>query len=292
MLSQQHWTHQIIEITKKAKGSKHNERVSALSFFIQKTKEELKMLAVTKMPISFNYSKLSNRQIKYIVIHDTGNIGKGANVDSHFKFFNGGNRSASADFFVDDKKIGMFNPDLGNCYMWAVGDGAGKYGITNRNSISVELCINSDGNFEKTFTNAVELVQFLMKAYGIDINHVVRHYDASRKMCPNSMSTNNWAKWNEFKRRLVNKVVKEEKKVKYLVIYNNYVDKRNAERLAEHLQCPVLDGLQVAKFDYSCVENPVGVGGGSFNPAVKTVIKGSDRDDTTVAVLKYMKKIK
>ncbi len=27
----------------------------------------------------------------------------------------------------------------------------------------------------------------------------MRHYDASRKICPNIMSKNNWALWNEFK---------------------------------------------------------------------------------------------
>lgn len=240
------------------------------------------------MPIKFNYSNSANRIIKYIVVHDTGNKDKGANVDSHYNYFNGSDRQSSADFFVDSNKIGQFNPDINNCYTWHCGDGHGEYGITNANSIGVECCINSDGNYDQAVKNTIELVQYLMKTFNIDIGHVVRHYDASRKNCPAVMSANNWAKWTEFKNRLI---FKEEKKVKYLVVYNNYVDKRGAERLAEYLQCPTLDASQVTNFNYSCVENVIGVGGGTFNPAVKMVLKGDDRDDTTIAVLKYIKKL-
>ncbi|HID0815689.1 TPA: peptidoglycan recognition protein family protein [Clostridium botulinum] len=335
------------------------------------------MLPITKMPIRYNFSKSAGRTISYIVVHDTGNSGKGAGVDNHFTFFNGADRQSSADFFVDDRKIGQFNPDLKNYYMWHCGDGGGAYGITNRNSIGVEICINSDSNYNQAVNNAVELVQYLMRTFNIPASKVVRHYDASRKNCPASMSGSNWARWYEFKSRLgdstgttpslllkgstgsavtdlqnklnslgyncgvadgifgtntynavvafqkdkklgvdgivgtqtmnaINSAVanknkpapekpeagKEGKKVKYLVIYNNYVDKREAERLAEYLQCPTLDGDQIKKYDYSAVEIPIGVGGGNFDPAVKTILKGYDRDDTAIAVLKYIGKLK
>ena len=42
----------------------------------------------------------------------------------------------------------------------------------------------------------------LMKELNIPIERVVRHYDASRKNCPASMSQNSWALWNTFKKRL------------------------------------------------------------------------------------------
>lgn len=246
------------------------------------------------MPIAYNKSSKPNRVIEYIVIHDTGNRGKGANVDSHFNYFNGANRDASADFFVDDHKIGQLNPDLRNYYMWHCGDGHGNYGITNANSIGIEICINSDGNYAQAVSNAVELAVYLLKMFGLGMDRLKRHYDASRKNCPQSMNNNgDWSAWTNFKNQVatLNTNIEEEKKVKYLVVYNNYVDKRNAERLAEYLQCPTLDASQVPNFDYSCVTEPIGVGGGAFNPAVKTVLKGTDRDDTTIAVLKYIKKI-
>lgn len=81
-------------------------------------------------------------------------------------------------------------------------DGNGAYGISNSNSIGIEICINSDGNYETAFSNAIELTKSLMKKYNIPVTRVVRHYDASRKSCPNSMKANNWAKWNTFRQRL------------------------------------------------------------------------------------------
>lgn len=43
-----------------------------------------------------------------------------------------------------------------------------------------------------------------MNKYNIPAENVVRHFDASRKSCPNTMRANDWAKWKEFKARLTN----------------------------------------------------------------------------------------
>lgn len=152
---------------------------------------------IIKKQIAYNISK-RQAAIKYIVIHDTQNTSKGANADAHFKYFNGGNRNSSADFFVDDKKILQIN-DYTKYATWQVGDGKGKYGITNHNAIGVEMCINSDGDYEKAFLKTVELTKYLMKELKIPAERVIRHYDASRKNCPASMRNDNWAKWKEFK---------------------------------------------------------------------------------------------
>lgn len=45
-----------------------------------------------------------------------------------------------------------------------------------------------------------------MKKHNVPIDRVVRHYDASRKNCPNCMSANNWAKWYVFKSSLTMKL--------------------------------------------------------------------------------------
>lgn len=158
------------------------------------------MLNIEKKQIAYNRVS-RNTEIKYIVIHDTGNKSKGANADAHFKYFNGGNRSSSADFFVDDTKILQVN-DYTKYYTWQVGDGKGKYGITNSNSIGIEICVNADGDYEKAFANAAELTKYLMKELNIPIERVVRHYDASRKNCPASMNSNGWYKWTVFKESL------------------------------------------------------------------------------------------
>ena len=56
-------------------------------------------------PIRYNFSRRKGATIKYLVIHDTGNASKGADAMSHYRYFNGGNRNASAHYFVDDKQV-------------------------------------------------------------------------------------------------------------------------------------------------------------------------------------------
>ena len=159
------------------------------------------MSAITQFKqIAYNRSRRTSA-IKYIVVHDTGNPDKGADAERHYQYFNGGDRDSSADVFVDDRQAIKVN-DWNKYYTWHCGDGHGKYGITNANSVGVEMCIHSDGDYEKAFDRTVAVVKELMQVFGIDANHVVRHYDASRKDCPMSMSGNGWARWNEFKQRI------------------------------------------------------------------------------------------
>jgi len=158
-------------------------------------------MTINKKQIAYNKTKRSQKPV-YIVIHDTGNAGKGANADAHFNYFNGGDRQASADFFVDNTQVLQVN-DYNTYYTWHCGDGSGKYGITNANSIGIEICVNSDGNYDLAFQNAVALTKQLMSELNIPLERVVRHYDASRKNCPASMSTDSWALWNTFKAQLI-----------------------------------------------------------------------------------------
>lgn len=155
---------------------------------------------IIKRQIAYNIS-LRKSKIEYIVIHDTGNKNKGADAVSHYNYFNGGDRQSSADFFVDDKCVIQAN-DYKKFYTWAVGDGRGKYGITNANSVSIEICVNEDGIYKEAYLKAVELTKVLMAELNIPLERVVRHYDASRKNCPASMSNNDWAYWQDFKNRI------------------------------------------------------------------------------------------
>lgn len=159
-------------------------------------------IQINEKLIKYNFSSRKGVSIKYIVIHDTGNKSKGANADAHFLFFNSGDRQSSAHYFVDDKQILRTIKDENKS--WAVGDGRGKYGITNQNSISIEMCINIDGDFKKTYLNTLKLTKHLIDKYKIPIENVVRHYDASRKICPNIWYENNWEKWKSFKEDLQN----------------------------------------------------------------------------------------
>lgn len=148
-------------------------------------------------PIKRNVYSRKGNSIKYLVIHDTGNANKGAGALAHRNYVENNARGASAHYFVDDKVIVQYVGD--SLSAGSVGDGKGKYGITNANSLSIEMCINSDADYAKTYKNTVELTKNLMKKFNIPIDRVVRHYDASRKSCPNHMKQNNWSKWWKFK---------------------------------------------------------------------------------------------
>ena len=150
--------------------------------------------------IAYNFS-VRGEPIRYIVIHDTGNPSAGADARAHFNYFNSANRSSSADIFIDDDECWVVN-DYHKYYSWHCGDGQGKYGITNSNSVGIEMCVNSDGNYEMAFRNTVDVARKLMEELNIPLDRVVRHYDASRKNCPASMNKGDWHKWNEFKNLL------------------------------------------------------------------------------------------
>lgn len=157
-------------------------------------------MEINEKLVKYNFSSRKGTSIKYIVIHDTGNTSKGADANAHFSFFNSADRQSSAHYFVDDKQILRIIKDSDKA--WHCGDGRGKYGITNENSIGIEICINRNGDFNIAFDKAAELTSFLLEKYNIPLQNVVRHYDASRKVCPNIMSKNNWIMWNDFKEKV------------------------------------------------------------------------------------------
>lgn len=157
-------------------------------------------MEINKKLIKYNFSSRKGIKIKYIVIHDTGNTNKGSGAYNHYLYFNGPNRNASSHYFIDDKEIIQTVEDA-NC-AWHCGDGRGIYGITNSNSIGIELCINQNGNFLATQEKAIGLIRLLMEKHGIHKENVVRHFDASRKICPRSMSEVGWRKWTLFYDRI------------------------------------------------------------------------------------------
>lgn len=156
-------------------------------------------MVIHKCLIGYNFSRRRER-ILYLVLHDTGNYAKGADAMAHFRYFNAKNRNASAHYFVDDSKVVQLVED--DKAAWHCGDGRGRFGITNQNSIGVEICVNSDGVYQRALENTRILVRLLMERHGIPMERVVRHFDASHKLCPASMSGNSWEAWWKFKESL------------------------------------------------------------------------------------------
>lgn len=146
--------------------------------------------------------------IKYIVVHYTANDGD--TDEANIKYFSEPNRKASAHFFVDDDSISeSVEPRRvawhcgGNIYSDIRQTGGGKlYGtVNNSNSLGVEMCdTQKDGVHNlshATRLNAIKLIAALMEDYGIDIDHVVRHFDVTGKHCPVYFMDE--VEWNKFK---------------------------------------------------------------------------------------------
>ena len=133
------------------------------------------------------------REIKYLVIHETDNTGSGANAAAHNSFIH---QNANAEegivswhYTVDDHQIYQHLPD--NEEAWHSGDREG-----NHSSISIELCVNADGNFDQTMENAAKLTAFLLKEYDLTIDDVKQHYDFNGKDCP--LIIRQEGRWDEF----------------------------------------------------------------------------------------------
>lgn len=148
-----------------------------------------------------NKTYVSGKKNKYIVIHYTGNNTDTA--ENNAKYFRNENRHASAHYFVDDNNIYQVVPD--NYAAWAVGVNYGTnnlFGtVTNKNSLSIEMCSKNGKITDKTFKNTVELTKYLMKKYGISASRVYRHYDVCSKECPgwNGWLPGNSKYWKKFR---------------------------------------------------------------------------------------------
>ena len=133
---------------------------------------------------SYNISRRT-QPVRYIVVHYTGSgTSAPGTARKNCQYFAGGNRNSSAHYFIDDGYIYEYaDPD--RYYTWHCGDGKGRYGITNANSVGIEVCQNGDRPYtEAEVERLAWLVRQLMERFGVPPERVVRHYDASRKACP------------------------------------------------------------------------------------------------------------
>lgn len=159
------------------------------------------MLKIQRKISAYNHFTWNKPQ--YIVIHD---VGAKSTAKNNVDYFSGGNRGASAHYFVDDTSIWQSVEDKHGA--WHCGDGGNKYGINNQNSIGIEMCLPSGKVTDKTEQNTLELVKHLMAKYNVPASKVVRHYDASRKNCPAQFNLDGkWTRWNAFKAKLTAKPV-------------------------------------------------------------------------------------
>lgn len=233
---------------------------------------------------------------QYITIHETDNTSKGANAKAHANYLKNGAGGASKSwhFTVDDTVIYQHLPT--NEVGWHAGDGRGP---GNTKSIGIEICVNSDGDYNKAKKNAAWLVARLMRQHNISIGNVVQHNKWSGKNCPRRLRQE--GKWGEFidmvKKELAGntsnsgqstKDKKEEKKVlKNAVVINSFADFPAAEPLAAKYKAPIFlrsfAGGEIAETVYVVGGNAAGI------KAKKVVnLSGKNRYETAVKVGKHL----
>ena len=168
-------------------------------------------------------------------------MGGTGDAEANVKYYNRlSTTNASADFFVGHKgDVWQYNPDPLKRYCWAVGgkkyaNGGGRlYGkATNKNTISIEMCVRLKGNVktaqandpawyitEETLNASIELTRYLMQKYGIPAERVIRHYDVTGKACPGVVGWNplsgSDAAWKSFHAAISGKA--DAPKLPYLV---------------------------------------------------------------------------
>lgn len=164
-------------------------------------------MEIKKLLTQYNHSSGDTSRIKYIVIHYVGATG---GAEANCKYYAGGNRGASAHYFVDfDGSIWQSVEDQD--VAWHCG--AKTYvhpDCRNANSIGIEMCVRNKGSqadtsrdwyFEdSTVQAAIQLTRELMGKYKVPGDHVIRHYDVTGKICPNPYVYNHTEHtWEAFK---------------------------------------------------------------------------------------------
>lgn len=159
---------------------------------------------------AYNHQKRAYEDVKYVILHNTGNDNDTA--ENNAKFYSRKNpNKAGAHFFIDQKGNIYKTVDL--CYSaYAVGGtiytdvqttkGGMMYGeIMNSNSVSIELCdiVNKDCSNDMIIAIA-RTIQYI-REHCSNAKAIYRHFDVNGKHCPQRYMNN--TKWDE----LINKIL-------------------------------------------------------------------------------------
>ena len=158
------------------------------------------------------------------MIHWTANTNKGADAVANRNYFNTTNNWASTHYIVDDKQIIRCLPDdeigyhMGSSKYTRLADDIreGKYS-PNYFLLGIEMCVNKDGDWDKTYNATVELAAYLLRKHGLTVEDIYRHYDITGKDCPKMLLEEE--AWSNFKVR----VTKELLQVR-IMVNNEYLD--------------------------------------------------------------------
>ena len=159
-----------------------------------------------------NYRKGRAFAISWICLHFTSGNGDTAQNNADY-FAREGGLNASAHYFVDTERIVQSVKDGDTAWHCGRERGGSYYNdCRNANSIGIEMCsIIRNGVYvipEATMKNAAKLTRELMAKYHVPVSRVCRHYDVTRKNCPEPWIRNPQL-WEKFKTMLTEKEVED-----------------------------------------------------------------------------------
>lgn len=130
----------------------------------------------------------------YLTIHQTGNTAAGANAKAHHNLQARSGIGYGWHWQVDDHEaIQTHDHDF---KIWNAGDGRGK---GNTESISIEICVNLDGDYNQSVENGAKLAAMILKEENIDISRMVQHNYWTGKNCPEQIrACKNGICWSHF----------------------------------------------------------------------------------------------
>lgn len=129
---------------------------------------------------------------KTVTVHETGNTARGANAAAHANLQSRPNpRLASWHWQVDDKEAVQ-------SFLHGVRTFHAGTALGNREGISVEICVNSDGNQMQAYRNAAELVASILVQENLPLTAVVQHNYYSGKNCPEKLRAGTPLSWGSF----------------------------------------------------------------------------------------------
>ena len=168
-------------------------------------------MQINKLLTPYNLTAGDVERIKWIVIHYVGALG---GAEANCKYYASQYIGASAHYYVGfGGEIWQSVEDQNIAWHCGTKSGYKHPECRNANSLGIELCVRNKGSQADTSRNwyfenetvqaAIELTKELMAKYNIPVDHVIRHYDVTGKICPNPYVYNHTQHtWEAFKAAL------------------------------------------------------------------------------------------
>lgn len=226
-----------------------DEKIIPIDDNIYKGKVATNEIITKAEPLKLVRSGIKLEELKYIVYHDTGNAGAGADAKSHATYlvgdYNRGARARSWHYTVDDETIIHHIPN--DEVAWQ-GDSYDAYA----KSIGIETCVDYGSDLYKTWQNMAKLLANLLVENNMEMSQIKQHYDMSQKNCPQTLRMNNLYSYaiSLVEAEYIVKTLLKDYKIEFTSLSPEYLDD-----YGKVIKAPINDTRLGYKLDITCPNN-------------------------------------